>query len=329
MRVSFIRVLTLVALWTTAAVCSNVNIEIGAFSVYTVSSPRITYSSEFRNSANPFRDKFGGIADDNWKDVWLTTETCSNIQGIEFPTIPEQQLQSQIHGSSSWQISMGEAFAFYEFVKSSGALDGAKCFLDFGCGWGRMTRPFMRDFDLGKIYGFEPNALHAIIARSLNPYFTVFTGGFSPDGSIPKDWFDLVVGWSIFSHLSEKSLKEWLTEICSVLRPGGHAVFTTWGIRFLKRLQGEQALLDAGQEIHWYSKQCLDGVGNISKRIADYENGDFIWFTNTDSTEYGEAFLGEKALNRFVSELDLPMEVTTFDATSLAQDVFILRKRQW
>jgi hypothetical protein len=294
--------------------------------VYSVSSPRIVYSSEFRNSANPFRDKFGGLADDDWKDIWLSTETRSNVQGIEFPTIPEQQLQSQIHGSPSWEISMGEAFAFYSFIKSSGALAGATRFLDFGCGWGRMTRPFMRDFDLDKMFGFEPNALHAIIARSLNPYFTVFSGSFSPDGSIPKNWFDLVIGWSIFSHLSKSSLKEWLTEVCSVMTPGGHAVFTTWGMRFLQRLKSEQALLDAGQEIHWYSKQCLDGIGDISKRIAEYENNEFIWFTSHDSADYGETFFGEKALSRIMSDLGLPMGIVTFDSSSLAQDVFILRK---
>jgi hypothetical protein len=90
-----------------------------------------------------------------------------------------------------------------------------------------MMRPFMRDFKLDKQFGFEPNALQAIISRALNPYVTILSGGFSPDGSIPKNWFDFVVGWSIFSHLSKASLMEWLQEIPTVLRPGGHAVFTS------------------------------------------------------------------------------------------------------
>ncbi len=294
--------------------------------MYAISSPRITYSSEFRTSANPFRDKFGALADDEWKAAWLSTKACSCIKGIEFPTIPDQQLQSQIHGAASWEISMREAFAFYEFVKASGSLNGAHRFLDFGCGWGRMTRPFMRDFDLDKLFGFEPNALHAIISRALNPYVTIFSGGFSPDGSIPKSWFDLIVGWSIFSHLSEASLMEWLKEISAVLRPGGHAVFTTWGLRFLRRLQVEQAQLVAGKEIHWYSKKCLDGAGDVSKRIADFEDGDFVWFTYTQSKDYGEAFVSETALRRIIGKLGLPVKVTTFDSSSLAQDVFILRR---
>jgi len=106
----------------------------------------------------------------------------------------------------------------------------------------------MRDFKLDKQFGFEPNALQAIISRALNPYVTILSGGFSPDGSIPKNWFDFVVGWSIFSHLSKASLMEWLQEISTVLRPGGPAVFTTWGLRFLPRLQAEEAQLVAGKE---------------------------------------------------------------------------------
>ena len=127
----------------------------------------------------------------------------------------------------------------------------------------------MRDFDLDKLFGFEPNALQAIISRALNPYVTILSGGFSPDGSIPKDWFDLVVGWSIFSHLSEASLKEWLQEISTVLRPGGHAVFTTWGLRFLRRLQAEEAQLVAGKEIHLVLEEVPRRRGDVSEQIAD------------------------------------------------------------
>ena len=78
-------------------------------------------------------------------------------------------IATAIHGSSSWEISIGEAFSFYSFIKSQvdlGAVESPR-FFDFGCGWGRMTRPFLRDFDLDKMFGFEPNLLLATVARSL------------------------------------------------------------------------------------------------------------------------------------------------------------------
>ncbi len=235
--------------------------------MFSVTKPRIEYDQNLRQSPNVFRDKFSSLSDREWKAVWLATENGTNISGIEFPTIPDQQLQLSIHGSASWQISIGEAFGFYSYIKSKvdlGAVASAR-FLDFGCGWGRMTRPFLRDFDLDKMFGFEPNLLLATVARSLNPYVPVLSGGFTPDGSIPKNWFDLVIGWSIFSHLSDASLRQWLAEVSEVLRPGGAAVFTTWGLRFLRRLQRDQQLLDEGGEVHWYARKCIEGAGDLRR----------------------------------------------------------------
>jgi SAM-dependent methyltransferase len=289
---------------------------------------RITYSQNLQSSRNIFRDAYSSLSDDDWKALWLSTESGTNISDIEFPAIPDRELQLQIHGSSSWEMSITEAFDFYRFVKSKVAPNaGPSRLLDYGCGWGRMMRPFMKDFDLDKIFGFEPNLLLATIARSLNPYVCVLSGGYTPDGSIPKGWFDLVIGWSIFSHLSKTAFQQWLGEIAQVLKPGGTGVFTTWGMRFLLRLRSEQQELKDGKDIHWYSKMCIETAGDLSERIAQFERGDFVWFTNTDSTLYGEAFVGEAALREIIEEGRLPLEIVSFDTSSLYQDAFIVRRQ--
>ena len=41
---------------------------------------------------------------------------------------------------------MREAFAFYEFVKTNGSINGAQRFLDFGCGWGPVYAPIHARF---------------------------------------------------------------------------------------------------------------------------------------------------------------------------------------
>ena len=55
--------------------------------------------------------------------------------------------------------------------------------------------------------------------------------------------------------------------------PGGMCVFTTWGSRFLTRLQKEAAEQEAGRQIHWYSSVVLAAAGSIEKRIEEYERG--------------------------------------------------------
>jgi SAM-dependent methyltransferase len=288
---------------------------------------QITYTKDLAN-ANVFRERFESLTDDEWQALWLSTERETQIADLAFPTVPEPALQLQIHGSASWEASMREAFDFYRFVKSHVALNtsGKDRFLDYGCGWGRMTRPFMRHFDSDKLFGFEPHLLLATIARSLNPYCCVLAGGFTPDGSIPKAWFDLIIGWSVFSHLSKSSFKEWIREMAQVLKPGGTGVFTTWGSRFLQRLKAEKKLLDDGTEIHWYSKLCIEAAGNISERIAQYERGEFVWFTESGSPSYGEAFISEVALREIIDEEALALQVVTFDTASLPQDVFLVRR---
>ena len=256
------------------------------------SVPSINYNIALQASANPFRDKFGQLSDDEWREILLLSAKQSLIEGIEFPAIPDQELQLRIHGSASYSTSIKEAFAFYSFVKSNfdRRFSSGQRFLDFGCGWGRISRPFMRDFDLKDMYGFEPDLLFCAIARSLNPYICVLSGEFLPNGAIPTNWFDFIVGWSIFSHLSELSARQWLAELALALKPGGMSVFTTWGAQFLRRLQIEQQQLEEGSDIHWYSKLCISAAGSIDDRLKEYDAGEFVWFTNGSSKLYGEAF---------------------------------------
>ncbi len=283
-------------------------------------------NAAIRDSPNPFRDAFGHLSDEDWQRVWLSTPQGTRIKGLEFPAVPSAELQSRIHGAPNWEYTVQEAFSFYHFVKSNIDLRGVTRFLDFGCGWGRICRPFLRHFELKNIFAFEPNRIFAVTARALNPYITVINGDFSPDGSLPGTWFDLIVGWSVFSHLSPGSFRDWLAEIARTLRPGGQGVFTTWGERFLVRLQGEKARQDAGHEIHWYSRHCLEVIGDIDARISEFRAGEFIWFTGEERNLYGEAFISEQTLRRIIAADALPLRIVRFDTASLSQDAFIVQR---
>src|SRR5665213_1478047 len=184
----------------------------------------------------------------------------------------------------------------------------------------------MRDFEFRNLYAFEPNFLFCALARTLNPYVTFLAGAFVPSRDIPEQFFDLMIGWSIFSHLSPSSAALWLAEAAHVVVPGGMCVFTTWGNRFLRRLQKEAAERDEGKPIHWYSSIVLAAAGSIEKRLADYERGDFVWFSGGDSILYGEAFLSETALRKLISQHSLPFDVVVFDKSTLGQDAFVLKR---
>lgn len=226
---------------------------------------------------------------------------------------------------------MHEAFNFYQFVKTSLGhelrLDPEAKMLDFGSGWGRMIRPFMRHFDLNNIYGFEPDPVFRTIARTLNPYVCFLGGEYLPARRIPRDAFDLIIGYSVFSHLSERAAALWLREFAEVLRPGGFGVFTTWGERFLNYLKEEHSRAKQGEEIHWYHKFVISKAGDIDDLLERYLAGRFVWVDADISPLYGDAFLGAAPLTAIIAENALPLDVVCFDRSTLPQDAFIIRRR--
>jgi SAM-dependent methyltransferase len=291
--------------------------------------PHVNYKFVSPDGRNLFREKFGSLPDDAWGQILIRSISEGIIEGIEFPRYPEDETQNSIHGHHG-AISVGESVNFYKYVKSNTYKDagtsGSKRILDFGSGWGRIIRPFMRDFEFADLYGFEPNFLLCALARSLNPYVMFFSGTYVPTGNLPAQFFDLVFGWSVFSHLSQASAVLWLREAARIVVPGGWCVFTTWGDRFLKRLKDEADQRKAGKQIHWYSSVCIDAAVSIDQRLSDYQNGDFVWFTSGKSTLYGEAFVSKDALRRLLLQYQLPFEIQAFDKAGLPQDAFVLKR---
>ena len=291
--------------------------------------PPVTYDSAPPDGRNVFRDGFGALSDDEWCAVLGRSIAEPVIDGVRFPAFPNDDLQRHVHGSFGAN-AMAEAVAFYSFVKAntygSGPAPAGTRLLDFGAGWGRTIRPFLRDVEFAGLFGFEPDFLFCTLARTLNPYAAFLTGGTTPTGDLPGGFFDLAFSWSVFSHLSPASAAAWLAELARAMAPGGTLVFTTWGARFLDRLRAEAAARAAGHAIDWYSAVCLDAAGSIEDRIQEYACGGFVWFTSGQSTLYGEAFISEAALARLLADHRIPLALVRSDTCSLGQDAFVLRR---
>jgi SAM-dependent methyltransferase len=288
--------------------------------------PKNSYDRDRLSDPNVFRTVFGAMPDSIWRYLLKASVGERVIEGVEFPSFPEAELQSLIQGSSGEQ-AMDEAFNFYAFVKRHlGPFPAGARFLDYGSGWGRILRPFLRDFDLADIYGYEPSPMFRTISRTLNPYVCILPGEYMPNGRIPPG-FDLIVGYSVFSHLSPVSAEAWLAEFARVMNPGGHGVFTTWGVRFLTYLAGEKAKLERGETIHWFHQHVLSNIADLDGVIRRVGAGEFFWQDMEQGPLYGEAYLPRPALEAMIARLGLPLDVVLFDTESLPQDVFVIRRR--
>ncbi len=275
---------------------------------------------------NPFQ-RYAGISEDDWEAKILRSLTTSEIDGIAFPRFPPVAMQERVHGHSG-EHAMRETFDFYRLIRRVAstyglAFDGDKRLLDFGTGWGRAMRPFMRDLSLDNIYGYEPLSWFAQASRSLNPYVATIGGPATPPLPFATSSFDLVISWSVFSHLPEHLLRAWLEEFTRILRPGGLIVFTAWGVRFFDTLAQDKQRADAGETIHWYHKVVIEAIGDMAAARQRYNAGQHVFIASSPNPDYGEAFISPTVARNAARGLEL----LATDETTLPQDVYVFRRR--
>ena len=146
------------------------------------------------------------------------------------PDLPEREVQETWNGRSGIELASQSA-DFYKKLKQlyrrhgSAPLSRATV-LDFGCGWGRLTRFLARDVAPGSLCGCDPYpGILDVCERTGVP------GRLAPipyiSESLPfDDRFDLVYAFSVFTHLSEATHLASLRAIHAGLAEDGLLVAT-------------------------------------------------------------------------------------------------------
>lgn len=167
-------------------------------------------------------------------DAWalLLTQEHDRYPHIRalLPSVPDPALQTLYNGRSGVPLAL-QSKDFYDRVRTRFAQHGDSLLaesrvLDFGCGWGRLSRYFARDVEPGRLFGCDPAQqildecararLPAVLARSEHV----------PE-RIPFDaTFDLAFSFSVFTHISETAHLACLRALHAALRPGGVLVLT-------------------------------------------------------------------------------------------------------
>jgi SAM-dependent methyltransferase len=262
--------------------------------------------------------KYNSVSDETWFEKIELSLKDRNIDGIKFPGFPDEVVQSQFVGSHG-QVALVEAYKFYTHVKGycsalgKPVMPGAKV-LDFGVGWGRILRFFLKDVAIGNLYGVDVDPDILKVCRD-----TGLPGNLhrvNPQGPFPHpgDMFDLVYAYSVFSHLSESVHIEWLQEIKRVLKPGGMFIATTEGREFLNFCG---SLRNKDVETSWH-KSLKKAFPEFEKTLKEFAEGNFIYAATgggdfRSSDFYGEAVIPKRYVEsvwtkyfRFIDFIDDP-----------------------
>ncbi len=274
------------------------------------------------------RDVFGGIDDDAW--LWVFTEGYSRHVQVRslLPAMPSPRVQAQLTGLEG-DVALADGFRVYRLILSAASAHLRRpltSVLDFGCGWGRILRFFLRDLDPENVWGIDcvPEMIDLCARADRWSHYEVVAP--LPPTSLPAERFDLIFSYSVFSHLSEAAHLAWLHELHRVLRPGGILVASTREREFILHC----AALRAQQETREFAQGARTAFPDTADSLSRYDRGEFVHEPTgggfvLDASFFGETCIPRSYVERVWSELFTILDYLD-DRSSGLQNVVIAKK---
>jgi SAM-dependent methyltransferase len=221
------------------------------------------------------KELFGGTSDDFW--LWCFTDGYREDERLRtlLPGFAPEEIQYQFAGAAG-DDTMRDAFAFYCLVKSlvaQHAVRPPESILEFGCGWGRIIRFFLKDVQPDRLWGIDcmPEAIALCTSTNRHSHFELVNP--FPPTSVPDSSFDLVYSYSVFSHLSEDAHLAWLGEFKRILKAGGLAIATTRPRDFILTCAEARA---AKEERDWAQGTVL-AFRDTEDALRRYDRGEYLY----------------------------------------------------
>lgn len=247
------------------------------------------------------------------------------------PSFPPEAVQSRTHGNAN-EVAVQDAFRFYREIKRYAdacqrPLEPSRTLLDFGTGWGRVVRLFMKDLRGSDLYGCDPDSGRIVAARQHNPYVNFIQSRLSPPLPLRYQAFDYITSYSVFSHLNEFASKEWISELARMLKPRGMMCVTTQGSAFLDWCEQLVARVAAGETLTSPWQEALVAhFPDVEATRRRFIAGEYV-FEGEPNAQYGDAVIPEEYVrSNWCDAFDLVDFVDDRDRSP--QALIVLQKRE-
>jgi SAM-dependent methyltransferase len=220
--------------------------------------------------------------------------------------VPPRALAYDAYSAPDWDFykTSGSETAAFLFTVAQRHLpqDVAERVLEWGCGPARVIRHIPSAFGpKTEVYGSDYNSETIQWCTKDIPEVHFSLNGLLPPLQFPDGFFDFIYSISVFTHLSETVICEWIDELGRITHSGSIVVITTNGESFLVKLLPD--------ELESYKSQGFVVRGNVEEGKRAF------------SSCQSPAYLGEKLSGRF--------EILEFAPASFpytGQDMWVLRK---
>lgn len=209
------------------------------------------------------------------------------------------QIDYQQYFSGSIQDAKGMAAHFGRHIELKD-----KKILDWGCGPGRIIRQLPAIIGNGcEFYGTDYNKKSIDWCSENLPGIQFNNNSLEADLPYEDNFFDIIYGISIFTHLSENLHYKWYEELYRVLKPNGIMVLTTQGQNFKSKL--------TNTELQRFNSGELIVRGNVKEGHRTYS-----------------AFHPSEFMTQFFNNVEILEHIETLPTSPrwLPQDAWIIKK---
>ena len=249
------------------------------------------------------------------KEEYLTASQLGNSNVFEFPSSDIQMITNSMKGEAT-ALSALEIYSALTKMLHQQELKSDPKILDYGCGWGRITRLFPTLTSDENVYGVDVDS--RLISSANECASTMEFKEIESMGELPFDsgGFDLIFANSVFSHLSEKSAMSTLTELVRVLSLEGMLIVSVLELKEMEKFYSNQ------KQREWIEK--ILGTQEEATKMLTEKN--FVWGDTKRWDNYGIAIMNDSWLEDHLSTIGAKLIDTYRSGAAGSQNYKIIVK---